>query len=426
MMTFKRTFIIRLKPLLSLPLLACILIASTLQAQEIVLDKIAAVVNNDIIMASDLKRIVIRIKRAGKTQLSDQELVQKVLDKMILEKIQVQKAKEIGIKIDNVALNQAMLSIAEQNKLNLEQFRVALIKEGIDYKQFRESIRDKLYSDALKKRQKRGKKTISENEIDDLIRSESYTLNQGVRYHLLDILIPAPNGISVQEFNTRLKRAQSLRRVLLASPDKLSESHIKKMGASKRDLGWKEAKTLNPASIRALSLMSVGELSNIVRDSAGFHILKLIEQQGGKRKLTQQARVRHILIPADDPKAKLKATQLRNKILSGEDFAKLAKQYSADKGSALDGGNLRMSNPDSFVPPFANAVRTLPLNTLSHPIQTRFGWHLIEVLERKTSDQTREALKQQAQKLISEKNQSEEYNNWLQGLRDEAFVEYRL
>jgi len=407
-------------------LLITLFALSSVQARDVPLDKIAAVVNNDVVMLSEVLQTARKIKESGSTRLSDSELVKKVLEKLILEKIQVQKAKEIGVKIDNVALNEAMQRIAAQNKLNLEQFRVALKGEGLNYKDFRETIREKLYIDTLKKRQQGRNKKISENEVDSLIQSESLTLNKDVQYHLVDILFPAPNGISVKQFNTRYKQAQNLRKRLLAKSDKLSQAIIAKAGASKKDLGWKSSQSLSPVFLRTLSLMGEGELSNVVRDAVGFHILKLVEQRGGKRKIAQQAQARHILISNDTPNAKLKATQIRNKILAGESFAKLAQLNSADKGSAANGGDLGMADPAGFVPPFANAVRTLPLNTLSQPIKTRFGWHLIEVLERKTTDQTREALKLQAQSLISDKNKSEEYNNWLQGLMDEAFIEYRL
>ena len=406
-------------------LLITLFALSSVQARDVPLDKIAAVVNNDVVMLSEVLQTARKIKESGNTRLSDSELVKKVLEKLILEKIQVQKAKEIGVKIDNVALNEAMQRIAAQNKLNLEQFRVALKGEGLNYKDFRETIREKLYIDTLKKRQQGRNKKISENEVDSLIQSESLTLNKDVQYHLVDILFPAPNGISVKQFNARYKQAQNLRKRLLAKSDKLSQAIIAKAGASKKDLGWKSSQSLSPVFLRTLSLMGEGELSNVVRDAVGFHILKLVEQRGGKRKIAQQAQARHILISNDTPNAKLKATQIRNKILAGESFAKLAQLNSADKGSAANGGDLGMVDPAGFVPPFANAVRTLPLNTLSQPIKTRFGWHLIEVLERKTTDQTREALKLQAQSLISDKNKSEEYNNWLQGLMDEAFIEYR-
>jgi len=406
-------------------LLFALLLPIHTYAEDVTLDKIAAIVNSDIIMVSELKQALAKVTQRNKTTLTGQALVKEVLEKLILEKVQLQRAKAIGIKIDDVALNAAMLRIAKQNKLNLEQFRLALIKEGYNYKEFRESIRERLYKDTLRKRQQSRNKKITETKVDDLIQAESLSLNKNVQYHLIDIMIPNTNGTSVKNFNANMQRAQKLRKSLLGS-NKLSDTTIKKMGANSTDLGWRGSETLSPVFVRTLSLMGEGELSNIVRDQRGFHILKLVEQRGGKRKLTQQARARHILIPIDEPKGRLKAIQLRNKILAGENFAKLASAHSADKGSAARGGNLGMANPSSYVPPFAKAVSTLPLNTLSQPIQTQFGWHIIEVLERKTSDQTREAIKTQAQSLLSEKKQSEEYKNWLQSLRDAAFVEYRI
>jgi len=402
------------------------LFTSITQAQEVELDRIAAVVNDDVIMFSEVKQNALRAKQSIKAKVSDNILIKDALESLILQKVQLQRAKEIGIIIDDTAVNQAMLSIAEQNKLTLPQFKIALTKEGINYKIFRNNLRNKLYLETLKRRQKNTRSAISEVEIDDLIKSQSLQINKDVQYKLIDILIPAPNGTSVQKFNRLLGQAQNLRKQLLVGASQLSDPIIKKMGATSTDLGWKSTQSLSPAFVRTLSLMGKGELSDIVRDQRGFHILKLLDQRGGERKLTQQARVRHILIPSTDPQAKIKATLLRNKILAGEDFATLAKKNSADKGSAQEGGDLGMMDPSSFVPPFAKAVRTLPLNSLSQPIQTRFGWHIIEVLERKTSDQTREALKLQAQSLISKEKKKDDYTNWLQGLRDEAFVEYHI
>ena len=430
MMIIKPLFVQQIRSITQLFLAILFLFVSSVYAEEVLLDKIAAVVNDDVIMVSEVRDIARQLKARAErtnTNISSKELIKKALDRLILEKIQVQRAKELGIKVDNVAVNRAMKSIAKQNNLNLEEFRIALQKEGIDYKEFRESIRNKLYIDILKKRQQQStKKTISENEIDDLIKAESQILNKDVQYHIQDILVPAPNGISVTQFNGVLNKAQRLRKRLLINSNSLSQKHINSMGGKFTDLGWKTSQSLSPSFLRALSLMEVGELSSVVRDPKGFHILKLVEQRGGKRKLAQLARIRHILISADDPEAKVKVTLLRNKILAGESFSKVARENSADIGSAQNGGEMDFTDPTAFVPPFANAVRQLPLNTLSQPVKTRFGWHIIEVLERKTTDQTREALKNQAESLISEKKQSEEYKNWLQGLRDEAFVEYRI
>ena len=421
-----------LKPRVLLATFSATLMIGTLsiaQAQEIALDEIAAIVNDDVVMFSDVRRAALRTKKTTKAQVSDKALIKDALESLILQKVQLQRAKEIGIVIDDVAVDTAMLSIAKQNNLNLTQFKSALTKEGINYRAFRESTRDKIYLDTLRKRHQASSKTISEFEIDELIQSESQRLNKDVQYQLIDIMVSAPNGTSVQQFNRLLAKTQHLRKQLLANlttASQLSNPIIKKMGATSTDLGWKSSQSLSPAFVRTLSLLGAGELSNVVRDQRGFHILKLIAQRGGERKLTQQARVRHILIPSTDPQAKLKATILRNKILAGEDFASLAEKNSADKGSAQDGGNLGMMDPSVFVPPFKNAVKTLPLNSLSQPIQTQFGWHILEVLERKTTDQTREALKSQAQSVISKEKKGDELNVWLQGLRDEAFVEYRI
>ncbi|MEE9326245.1 MAG: peptidylprolyl isomerase [Cocleimonas sp.] len=406
-------------------LLISLLFSANTNADDIALDRIAAIVNSDVIMTSELRSSLARIKQSNKTTLTGQALVKEVLEKLILAKIQVQRAKALGIKIDDVAVNSAMQTVAKQNNLNLEHFREALIREGFNYKDFRESIRETLYKDTLRKRRQSRSKKITETKVDDLIQAESLTINKDVHYHIIDIMIANNNATSVKSFNANLLKTQQLRTSLL-SQKKLSTSMLKKFGANSNDLGWRASNTLSPAFVRSLSLMEEGQLSSVVRDQRGFHILKLIEQRGGKRKLTQEVRARHILIPLDTPNGRLKATQLRNKILAGESFDTLAKAHSADKGSAVKGGKLDMVNPAAYVPPFAKAVSSLPLNTLSQPIQTKFGWHLIEVLERQTSDQTRQAIKLQAQSLLSEKKQTEDHKNWLQSLRDAAFVEYKI
>ena len=398
---------------------------STVQASEKVLDGIAAVVNSDIIMVSEVRSAAQALKAQG-TDTSGEGVLNQILEKLIMDKIQVQKAKSIGIKIDDVAVNQAMQSIADQNKLDLQQLRVALIKQGLDYKEFRESIRDRLYTDTLRRRQQgRNSNDIGENEVDDLIQAESFTLTKNVQYHLIDIMLPNNNANSVQQFNKNFNRAQQLRTKLLLNPS-LNSPEIAKLGASKKDLGWKSSESLNPAYLRTLSLMGEGELSDVIRDTKGFHILKLVQQRGGKSKQTQEARVRHILIKKDDPQARVKVTQLRNRILAGESFSKLAKENSADKGSAIKGGELPMTNTANYVPAFAKTSNTIPLNTISQPIETRFGWHILEVLERRKSDQTRLAIKNQAKSLVGKKKQEEQMNNWLKSLRDEAYVEYRV
>lgn len=398
-------------------------ISVTSHAAEQALDGIAAVVNSDVVMISELRAAAKKVSSSQTTDLPEQQLYKEVLEKLIMDKIQVQKAKAIGIKIDDAAVDTAMQTIAKQNNLNLQQLRLALIERGMNYKVFRESLRERLLSDNLRKRQQ-GRNSIGENEVDDLIQSESFNLSKDVQYELIDIVIPN-NTNSVKQFNANLKRAQNLRKKLLLNKN-LSTPEMAKLGAKKINLGWKNSETLSPIYSRTLSLMDEGELSEVIRDTQGFHIIKLVKQRGGKRQQIQEARVRHILISNKDPKAKLKVTQLRNKILAGGNFSQLAKKHSDDKGSAARGGDLPMSNTANYVPPFAKAANSLALNNLSQPIETQFGWHIIEVLERRNSDKTRESIKNKAKEVVGKQKREDDQQNWLKTLREEAFVEYRI
>ncbi len=406
-----------------LSIFTCFYLSQNLHAEDISLDGIAAIVNSDVIMVSELRAAAQQVQAQQENKVEQNVLLKQVLEKLIMDKIQVQKAKDIGIKIDDSAVDTAMKTIADQNKLNLQQLRVAIIERGLDYKNFRESIRDRLYSDNLRKRQQ-GRNNIADKDVDDLIQAESFNLSKDIQYQLIDITVPNKTN-SVKQFNINLKRAQNLRNKLLKNSN-LDNATIAKMGGTKKDLGWQNAETLSPVYSRTLSLMGEGELSDVIRDQRGFHILKLVKQRGGKREQIIEARVRHILINKDDPKAKLKVTQLRNKILAGESFSKLASQFSDDKGSGTNGGVLPTTNSANYVPPFAKSVNTLPLKTLSQPVQTQFGWHIIEVLERQKSDKTRESIKNQAKSLVGKQTQDENLNKWLKSLRDEAFVEYRI
>ena len=413
------------KSLVFLTLLFSISISvlNTSYAAEQELDGIAAVVNSDVVMLSEVRAAVKQVSANQTSKLPEQQLYKEVLEKLIMDKIQVQKAKAIGIKIDDAAVDTAMQTIAKQNNLDLQQLRLALIERGMNYKVFRESIRDRLLTDNLRKRQQ-GLNNIGENEVDDLIQSESFNLSKDVQYELIDIVIPN-NTKSVKQFNANLKRAQNLRKKLLLNKN-LSSPEIAKLGAKKINLGWKNSETLSPVYSRTLSLMEEGELSNVIRDTQGFHIIKLVNQRGGKRQQTQEARVRHILINNENPKAKLEITQLRNKILAGESFSQLATKHSDDKGSASKGGELPMTNTANYVPPFTKVVNSLALDTLSQPVKTQFGWHIIEVLERRSSDKTRESIKKQAKALVGKQKLEDDQKTWLKTLREEAFVEYRI
>lgn len=384
------------------------------------LDRIAAVVNEDIVMLSSVLSRAKKLK-AVSPNADDKTLIAQALDQLILIKVQTQYGKALGIVVDDVMLNRTIEGIARQNNLSLGDFRLALQKQGVEYSDFREDIRSRLIINALKQRHQSGSRAnISEQEINDLIFSQASAINQNAQYHLQDILIAAPNGTALSQFNIAKRKAENIRKKLLGQKTFATD------GIETNDLVWKTAQELPAAFTRVLSLMGVNEISPVVHDSRGFHILKLIAKRGGSQQLELQAHVRHILIPDTSKKGQQKAMSIRKKLLAGANFASLARANSADKGSAVNGGDLGWATPKNYVPAFANTVRTAPLNAISQPVKTKFGWHIIQVLERKKVDTSQETIRASAKSILAKKKNKGSYDKWLQGIRDEAFIEYRL
>ena len=409
-----------LKPLFpALFLSALFLFSPSLRAAEQSLDRIAAIVNSDIVMLSTVLQQAKRLKTAAPST-TDKELIKQALEQLILLRVQVQHGKKLGIIVDDVMLNRTVEGIARQNNLSLASFRNALEKEGFEYSTFREEIRNRLIIDALKQRQSGGRSKISEQEITDLIFSQAVQLNKDAQYHLQDILIPAPNGTPLPQFNSARNKAQQLRDQLL------KQTHFASNEMSTNDMGWKNIAELPLAYTRVLSLMGVNEISPVVHDSKGFHILKLIEKRGGGQNLQLQVHARHILIGDSSNHGLQKAKKISQQLTTGANFATLAKINSADTGSAVNGGDLGWATPSTYVPAFAAVVKKSPIKSISQPIKSKFGWHIIQVLARKNVDSSRDALRASAKSLLSKKKNKDGYKIWLQGVRDDAFVEYRI
>jgi peptidyl-prolyl cis-trans isomerase SurA len=403
----------------SLCLTGLLLFSHSSIAKEQPLDHIAAIVNSDIVMLSSVLQQAKRLK-SSVPEASKNERMKQALEQLILVKVQVQHGKQLGIIVDDVMLNRSIENIARQNKLSLADFKTALERSGFEYGAFREEIRNRLMIDARKQRQSGQRSNISEQEVTDLIFSQATRLNKDARYLLQDILIPAPNGSSLVQFNQARSKALTLRNQLLKQ--KIFEAK----GFTTTKIIWKGAAELPIAYTRALSLMSINEISPVIHDSNGFHILKLVEKQGGGQNLQLQAHSRHILIGDNSNKGLQKANKLRQQLQAGADFATLAKINSADTSSAINGGDLGWATPTTYVPAFANIVKTSPINTISQPVKTKFGWHIIEVIERKKIDASRKALRASAKSLLSKKKGKNGYKTWLKDIRDDAFVEYRL
>lgn len=399
------------------------------------LDKIAAVVNTDVIMLSEAQRRARLLQASNESarSLSGNTLIKAAIDDLIMERLQSQEAQRRGLEIDDVTLNKAVESIAAQNKMNVQQFQQALQREGINYTVFREQTRKRLMADALRKGQARRAATTTKTEVKELINNQGEVITQGERYNLLHILVSAPNGTSVADTNIARQKAENIRRRILKGEDfsqlaqQVSEGNTAVNGGA---LGWQAANSLPVAFNRAIALLTPGEVSNVFREQRGFHIVKLLERDGGQRATSSTTNVRHILISTrkglSDEQARQKATELYQQLQNGADFAALAKANSDDPGSAANGGELGWTPQGQTVAPFERVMNQQALNTVSTPFKTQFGWHVLEVLGRKQVDRTSDQLRAKATEALAGQKAEEQYEAWLQSLRNSAFIEYRV
>lgn len=407
-----------------LTLIAGLLIAalSTSHAADESLNGIAAVVNKDVVLMADVQQLAQRTRASG-NQDDDKTLFQKSLNQLILERLQLQEARRIGIIPSAAQVDEATAGVAARNNMNMADFTQALTKEGMSLKSFKDNIANQIILSTLKRRQSQQQTNASEQDVSDLISSESKNVSQGFSYHIQDILIPAPQPLAAANFTQASRSASQLRTLALKNPNFLST----KLGNSKStDLGWKDASTLSFAYLKELNTLAPGQISNVIQDARGFHVIKLIEKRGGTTEKAYEVHVRHILISNNEPDAKNKATQLQNQLKKGADFATLAKIHSADKNSAINGGDLGWGDSSKYVPAFSQATKTLALNTISPIIQTEFGYHVLQVLDRKETDDNQKQLEARAKKALAARNEASNYDTWVENLRTNAFIDYRV
>jgi len=401
---------------------AVILLSSSLTAADAPLDRVAAVVNKDIILQSEVQQVALRLQASGNTETDNQILLQQALDGLISEKLQLQEARKIGINPDDASLNKAVNSVAARNQLSLEQFKQALKNQGIDFQAFRKTVASQLIINSLKQRRTSQGSVVTDQEVNNLITAESKQITAKRSYHIQDILIPAPATSSVASYNQARRSAHQLREVALRDNNFMK---ISMANSKATDLGWKPAEKFSFVYLRELTKLEIGQISNIISDAHGFHILKLVGQRGGSELKSQQVRVRHILVSNSESNAKSKIDSLRQQLVEGADFGTLAKANSDDASSAVNGGDLGWNDSKRYVAEFAKASETLPLKTLSSVIKTKFGYHILEILDRREIDANRQALETQARKLILGKKHQQDYDAWVLGLRSSAFIEYK-
>jgi len=425
--------------LLSLALCVC---ASASLAQTVQpVDRIVAIVDKDVVTMTELQARVAaaerELRRQGTTLPEHKILEQQVLEQLILQKAQLRLAKNIGIQVDDVQLDRAMERIAENNRLTLPEFRRRLEADGIPYAQFREEVRDQILLSRVREREVDNKIQVSESEIDLFLEENKVTTTENNEYEVAHILVRVPEQANPGQIAAARERADKVRAEAAGGGDfaKLAASYSDGPNALRGGaLGWRSAERLPELFADALKGMKPGEVSGVLRSPAGFHVLKLVDRRSagtvaGAPQVVQ-THARHILIKTSESvsqdDARRRLLDLRERITrGGADFAELARQYSED-GTAARGGDLGWLYPGDTVPDFERAMDALQPGELSQPVQTPFGWHLIEVLARRKADVSADRIRQRARMVLRERKSEEAYQEWLRQLRDSTYVELRL
>ena len=417
-----------------MPLLFGALFFSYFSAQAEMLGKIAAVVEEDIILEQELDKEVTTISqriRAGNTPPPPETVLRKqVLEKMILDKLQRQLAEKAGINVSEDQIANSAADIAQRNNMSLEQFRTELEKQGMPYKSFLDNMRNEIIINQLRSREIGGRIKVTDREVDHFIETQGKTGVENVQYHLGHILIALKEGASASEIQKAEAKADTLVKNLRAGQSftQVAMSESEDDNALKGgDLGWRTINDVPTLFALKVSQMQSNEVSDPIRSPSGFHIIKMLEIKGLDNHVTTQTKVRHILIKTneliDDNEAKNRLQALRDRIVDGDDFSKLARANSDDKGSAIKGGSLDWVSPGDLVKPFEETMNKLAINALSEPIQSQFGWHLIQVLDRKAKDDSEVHKKNLIREAIRKRKIEEETELWMRRLRDEGFVE---
>ncbi|WP_039790139.1 peptidylprolyl isomerase [Herbaspirillum huttiense] len=404
-------------------------------------DSILVVVNNEVITRQEVAERLASVEKrmaAQNVQLPPrQQLVRQLVERMIVERAQAQMAKESGIVVDDAMLDRAMQRIAEQNKLSMPEFRSRLEAEGMNYASFREEIRREILSQRLREREVDNKVVVTESEIDNYLAAEANAGGQRQELDIAQILIRVPENASPEQLAARRERAEDVLRQLKTGADfaKTAAAYSDSSDAlSGGDLGWRPADRLPQLFLDGVAKLQDGQVSGLLKSGNGFHILKLVGRRaaGGTQAAApavQQTHVRHILIKVNQvvtaAEAKRKLTELKERLDHGSaTFEELAKLYSNDL-SASKGGDLGWIYPGDTVPEFERAMDQLKPGEVSQPIETPFGYHLIQVVERKTDDASKERTRQAARQAIRERKIEEATEDWMRQIRDRAYVEYR-
>jgi peptidyl-prolyl cis-trans isomerase SurA len=410
----------------------------TSQAAEVVkIDRIVAIVDQTVVteqeLESRIRTVTAQLQKQG-TELPAENILRKqILERLISDTLQLQYAAQSGLKVDDSQLDKTIERIAEQNQLTLTEFADALAKDGVSMGKFRADIRNEITIARLREREVDSRINVSESEIDNFLTTQASSNENQDEYEIAHILIRTPEEGATEDVQKAKAKVDEVIKALQAGTNfaKVSASFSDAPNALEGgSLGWKSSTQMPALFLDALKNMQVGSVSEVLRSPNGFHILKLISKRGGSSPLViEQTHARHILIKlsevTSENEGKKKIDLIKERLDNGEKFEVLARQFSED-GSASNGGDLGWVNPGDTVPLFEKAMNELKDGQISSTVRTPFGWHVIQVLERRKQDMSKEAARLKARQEIRKRKSEEAYQDWVRELRDRAFVELRL
>lgn len=421
----------------------CIILVSSMQtawsktSDAVPLDRIAAIVNDDIITVTQLNRQMEQILasiQAQNTMLPPTNVLRKqVLEREIIKQLQLQLAKNTGIYIDDNALNNYLETIASQNNLDIRSFRDRLEQDGYDFETFREDIRKEMTVMRLQQREVNSRITITEQEIKSFIATQMVQGQSNIEFNISHILISVPEASTSEVIEEKRKAAEAILKKLRNGAD-FAQTAISSSDGQQAlkggELGWRKSGELPVIFARVLPQLKINQVSDLIRSPSGFHIIKLNNKRQGEKHIVTQTLARHILLKPNEISSELdvinRLRQLKQRIEDGADFAELARANSEDPVSASQGGSLGWMTPGELVPQFEAVMDQLKKNQISEPFQTPFGWHIVQVLDRRSLDNSEEYNRNQAQKQIRQRKIEEATEAWVRQLRNEAFVEIKI
>jgi peptidyl-prolyl cis-trans isomerase SurA len=400
------------------------------------LDRILVVVDEDIVMQSELesqvRRIREQLRQQGATLPPTSVLERQITEQLILQKIQIQKAAESELEVPEERLEAQIQEIANKNKLNIEQFKEILQSDGYLFSEFREQIRVEMMISSLRRQEVDRRIRVSENEIENYLTNEFSHGESDLEVRLSHILISIPPDADSAEQLRARERADSAIAQIRDGADFGDMAIAMSDGQNaldKGDLGWRRAEQIPSLFITTVRDMDLGDVSEVITSLSGHHIIQLSERRSGEEIVVEQTSARHILITPNElvteEDATIRVKQLKIRLDGGEDFSGLARTNSDDRASAVEGGDLGWVSRGQMVSEFEEVMMYTEIGEISHPFRSEFGWHILQVLDRRSYDGSEDVKRSKARSAISQRKTDERYQSWLRRLRDEAYVEYR-